>query len=89
MTKDDAIKAMQAGEKVTHNHFTPDEWMRINNVGRYEFEDNATCTASSFWEFRPDDSWQCGWKVFRELGYVDDSFKEIPAKNSVLHKQAM
>ena len=84
----DAIKAMQDGKKVAHKHFTEYEWMCINESNRYEFEDGATCLPSSFWEFRPDDSWQSGWEVFRELGYVDDSFNKIPSKNSVLHPQA-
>jgi len=35
MKREEAIVAMRNGEKVTHRHFTDDEWMTIGSVGLY------------------------------------------------------
>ena len=63
MTKDEAIQAMDRGETVTHNTFTPDEWMRKRHMV-YEFEDGVTCPAEDFWMFRKEEWWNTGWKIY-------------------------
>jgi hypothetical protein len=87
MEKHEAIKAMEDGEKVTHKSFTKDEWMKLTGQ-LFEFEDGIRCQYDEFWDYRSEKEWDSGWEIFRELGYVDDSFKTIPAKNSMLKKQA-
>ena len=64
MSKDEAIKAMRDGMKVTHRHFSSEEWMK--ETGRlYEFEDGCLCEFEEFWRYREDDSWLEGWKIFQ------------------------
>jgi hypothetical protein len=64
MTKSEALKAMFDGEKVTHRNFTPDEWMCKSDIG-YKFEDGCLCSYEEFWQFRDDDSWEDGWKIYK------------------------
>ena len=63
MTKNDAIKAMNNGKKVSHIKFTPDEWMMTSDRG-YEFEDGAKCTKEEFWRFRNEEAWLSGWRLY-------------------------
>ena len=65
MTKDQAIKAINSGLKLTHTHFTPDEWMKDSTVG-YEFEDGCKCTEEQFWFDRDSDSWLDGWSIYEK-----------------------
>ena len=53
MTKDEAIKAMQEGEKVAHNLFSPEEWMTIKDM-QILFEDGCMCFPNEFWIHRDD-----------------------------------
>ncbi len=62
MTKDEAIKAMQDGKKVSHRHFDSNEWMKQDGVG-YVFEDGCHCAPRDFWHWRDDDSWIDGWRI--------------------------
>lgn len=67
MTKQEAIAAMERGEKITHRYFTPEEWMTIikgENV--YTCEDGEKCTPSWFWASRTDPDWQYGYSIFKE-----------------------
>ena len=43
MIKVEAIQAMQEGDKVTHRHSTPDEWMTMRQ-GMLVLEDGEICT---------------------------------------------
>ena len=65
MNKEQAIDAIRAGFKVTHRHFTPDEWMKDGTVG-YEFDDGCKRTEEQFWFDRDDDSWLDGWSIYEE-----------------------
>ena len=67
MTKQEAIQAMNEGKKVTHQHFTDDEWMKLAAPGLYEFEDGYEWPSLSFWEDRKDDSWETGWSIFEPV----------------------
>lgn len=64
MNKDEAIKSMREGNKLTHIYFTPDEWIKESGH-RYEFEDGCVCGFSAFWFHRQENSWQNGWSVFK------------------------
>nr|DAZ61948.1 MAG TPA: hypothetical protein [Caudoviricetes sp.] len=65
MNKEEAIQAMQAGLKVTHRHFTPDEWMTMR-MGMMVLEDGVVCTPQEFWQWRTDSVWDNGYKLFGE-----------------------
>lgn len=62
MNKEEMMVAIKGGAKVTHRHFTPDEWMIW--VGPwFEFEDGNRCTPAQFWFDRTDESWDRDWSV--------------------------
>jgi len=63
MTKIEAIMAMEKGKKVTHEYFSPNEWMTIGGRG-YVFEDGCTCEENEFWRLRTGGGWECGWKLY-------------------------
>ena len=65
MTKTDAIIAINAGYKLTHKHFTSEEWIRQFGL-MYEFEDGCQCSHEEFWLYRDDDSWQKDWKIYQK-----------------------
>ena len=67
MTKDEVLKALSEGKKVTHAHFTGNEWLRVIDDG-YEFEDGVQCAEADFWHFRTDWSWQKDWSIFNDIG---------------------
>jgi hypothetical protein len=63
MTKQEAIEAMRAGKKVTHEWFTPDEWMTMQG-GLIHLEDGVKCPPSEFWRWRTDSSWNDGYSLY-------------------------
>jgi hypothetical protein len=75
MTKQEAITAMQRGEKVTHKYFSPDEWITINDYCQIEDESGYRHEQDSFWLDRGE-QFDVGWELF-----------EAPSEgeNDVLH----
>ncbi len=66
MSKEEAIKNMDAGYKLTHQYFTPDEWVKSNPSGdTYTFEDGCTISSEIFWRQRQSDYWLTGWELFK------------------------
>ena len=67
MTKDEAIKAMLQGEKVSHRFFGKDEAMMlldpVKNI--YLFEDGVKIDAQSFWSIRMDEDWLEDWEIVK------------------------
>lgn len=66
LTKEEAIQAMKDGHKVTHRHFTSDEYMFMPNprANKYQFEDGVSMLAYEFWQIRSDPSYLTGWSLF-------------------------
>jgi hypothetical protein len=64
MNKNEAIAAMQAGKKVTHQWFTSDEWMTMEN-GKIVLEDGVRCMPDEFWKWRIDESWNKGYSLYK------------------------
>lgn len=67
MTKDEAIKAMGEGKKLTHKNFTDNEWV-TEISGNYEFEDGCRCIQIEFWRFRHGSNWDRNWSIFNDKG---------------------
>lgn len=66
MTKEQAKQAMRDGNKVTHRHFSPDEWVTM--VGdQLKLEDGVVCYPDEFWRWRTDKTWDDGWDFFTDL----------------------
>lgn len=63
MTKQEAIKAMRAGKKLTHRHFTPNEFITIK-LGRIVDENGYSFNANEFWSFRTAETFDTDWKLF-------------------------
>jgi hypothetical protein len=66
MTKAEAIQAMSEGKKVTHYHFTPEEWMAMTSDGKYLFEDDVKCSPVEFWRWRTDPTYDNDWSLYIE-----------------------
>ncbi|MBM7070930.1 hypothetical protein JQC92_02590 [Shewanella sp. 202IG2-18] len=64
MTKDEAIKLMESGEKLTHESFTSNEWVKGLGNGMLQFEDGCLCPSGEFWFTRKDEWWLTGWSIF-------------------------
>jgi hypothetical protein len=54
MTRDEAIEAMKKGWKVTHEYFTPEEWITMRGE-KILLEDGVECTQEEFWAGRIPD----------------------------------
>lgn len=63
MNKEAALAFMKQGQKVTHVHFAPDEWMIIKD-GIIHFEDGASCSIEEFYKYRTDESWLTGYRLY-------------------------
>lgn len=67
MTKDEAIKAMLQGEKVSHRFFGEDESMTfldpVKNI--YLFEDGVRIDAQTFWSIRMKEEWLEDWEIVK------------------------
>lgn len=61
ITKEEAIKLMQRGEKVTHELFSVGEWVTEEN-GLIVSEDGVK--HYGFWELREADHWDTGWSIY-------------------------
>ncbi len=65
MLKGEAIKAIQRGEKVTHQNFSPDEFMEKGRHGGIQFEDGVQSTLFEFFRVRTGESWETGYSIFK------------------------
>ena len=63
MTKQEAIKAMREGKKVTHRYFAADEWITIIG-GKIFTEDGCSCSQEEFWHYRLTPSFEEDWELF-------------------------
>lgn len=63
MSKDEAIKEMQKGNKITHEHFSSNEWMTMKD-GKILLEDGVRCDPYEFWRWRTFPSWDNGYSLF-------------------------
>ena len=62
MTKDEAIQAMKKGFKVTHQYFSSDEFIYMEN-GRIH-DENGYDLDDEFWQWRQEDYWLTGWDLY-------------------------
>jgi hypothetical protein len=63
LTKQEAIKLMQEGKRITHRYFSADEWMTMNNKGYILLEDGVQCSLSEFFRWRTDETWNDGYSL--------------------------
>ncbi len=63
MTKTEAILALKEGKRLTHEHFTQEEWVKMGNEGQMILEDGVEITPDEFWRWRQNESWNTGWEI--------------------------
>jgi hypothetical protein len=63
MDKEQAIAAMNDGKKVTHQYFTSNEWMTMQD-GKILLEDGVKCSPYEFWRWRTDECWNDGYSLY-------------------------
>ena len=61
MTKQDAIKAAYEGKRISHNYFSPDEWIEVKK-GELITEDGYY-VIDEFWDIRSGGEWETGWYI--------------------------
>jgi len=67
MTKEEAIEQMKLGKRLTHKHFTDNEWVKSNQDGTIIIlEDGAECPPHEFWRWRTNESWNNDWEFFNK-----------------------
>jgi hypothetical protein len=66
MTKQMAIEALKQGAKIQHRYFSDNEWVTINEDGKYIFEDGVICSPTLFWYDRDSIYWETDWNIFNE-----------------------
>jgi len=63
MTKEQAKKALWDGHKVSHRHFSPEEWVKSESAINYIFEDGVKQPIENFWAMRKGIGWGDGWSI--------------------------
>lgn len=63
MTKEEAIKEMKNGKKITHKWFSNNEWMTIDK-GQILLQDGVICDYYEFWNGRFQIGWKDGYEFF-------------------------
>lgn len=81
MTKQEAIKAMSEGKKVTHENFSSNEWMTIDR-NQILLEDGVKCSPYEFWRWRTSESWNDGYSIFTEKKH-DKQLKDLEIGHAV------
>jgi hypothetical protein len=66
MTKQEAVEAIEAGEKVSHRFFTDEEYITKGKDGCYVFENGYEFLPFVFWSDRNTEEWGDGWAIFQE-----------------------
>lgn len=84
LSKDEAIAAMLQGKKVTHQHFTDNEWMKLNGHFEVEFEDGCKIDVDTFWKDRKGEGWQTGWSIYTPHPQPQEESKEEGEKEKDL-----
>ena len=67
MSREDAIKLMKEGKKLTHSYFSFDEWITMKKSfiegWMIHLEDGVICTPEEFWKHRTEKEWDINWKI--------------------------
>ncbi len=66
MDKSAALALLNSGERITHRHFAPTEYMQKGRNSEIEFEDGIPCSFAEFFAIRNDESWEDGWTTYKE-----------------------
>lgn len=65
LTKEEAVKEMREGKKITHFFFIRNQWMTMQG-NKIVLEDGYSCDVDEFWADRKSLAWKDGYKIFKE-----------------------
>lgn len=71
MTKQEAIRSMRAGDKVTHTLFTPEEWIATDK-NKIVCENGCRMDPHIFWSYRTGEAFDEGWEVYNAINKSKD-----------------
>jgi hypothetical protein len=63
MTREEAKEQMRLGNKVTHEYFSPDEWISEKD-GKVLTEEGYLHNTTMFWNYKTAVSFDNGWELF-------------------------
>ncbi len=63
ITKDEAIMIMKHGGKVTHEYFSPGEWVTMKNNFTVVTEEGYEISETEFWQYRSNPNFEKGWSI--------------------------
>jgi hypothetical protein len=67
MTREDALQAMESGEKVTHEYFSDDEFIyMIKCIIFDENNYNMGTVDDEFWKIRGTEMFDDGWEIYKK-----------------------
>lgn len=66
MNKTEAIASLEAGNKLTHKDFNPDEWVKEVSKHYLQYEDGYKTRKSYFWALRDQAGMTDNWSIFKE-----------------------
>ena len=68
MDKEKALKVLEKGGKITHVHFTDNEFIRKHpkSTAHYLDEDDNVLSIKDFWRFRQSGKWLNNWETYVE-----------------------
>jgi hypothetical protein len=68
VNKAEAKQALEDGKRLTHRHFSKDEWVEKAKyrVARYVFEDGCITKINEFWNHRVHENWNSDWEIIEE-----------------------
>ena len=63
MTKNEALKALEEGKKITHKYFSNDEYICKCDSEFYMCE-SGYMPIGDFWNYRQSPDWDNDWSIF-------------------------
>lgn len=63
MTQTEAKQALKQGKKISHSHFMPSEFVRLDESGTMRDEDDNIFNDILFWNLRTSQEFQTGWEI--------------------------
>jgi len=66
LNKQQAVEAMKAGRKVTHDLFSPHDWVTGRGNFIIQTEEGYEIPAVEFWRYRQGENFETGWRIWGE-----------------------
>lgn len=67
ISKEQAIEAMKAGQKVAHRYFSPNEWVKMEGDLNIINQDGCSIPVEEFWKFRYRKEFLTDWYILEDI----------------------